>query len=107
MPISSISELTRRSHSLRNFEAEEFIQAWNMAETEGERQQVRAAMDFIEAGRFSDMLRQTFSMMVHLDLDELEQFAEDNPWLIRWVQVWATIEEVRRFDDFVPPKFQP
>lgn len=81
-----------RTHSLRNFEPDDFHEA---LAGEFERPELRQALRFIEAERFYAMLKPAHKMAVHLDLDELRAFVDANPWLVEWVNVYAELEEVR------------
>lgn len=97
-PSISPTDLLRRSHSYRNYEPEEFVQAFLNAEgSNREEARVREAMEIMEGGRFEPMLKRAHRMAAHLDLDEAEEWWEDNEELRRWVNAWAFIQHQRRF----------
>lgn len=90
-------EITRRPHSYRHYEPEEFIA---LAE-QGERGFARQELDVIESGRFSDMLSEAHSFWWPLDQDEKEEFYSKNPGLVRWIEAWAAAEVQSRPSDSV------
>lgn len=89
--------LIMRGHSIRNFEPHEIRQ---LAHNEG-KQSAREVLRFIESGRFEPMLDATHKMFRALDPDERRAFAERNPGIMEWVNVWAFTEDLIEFDKFV------
>lgn len=92
-PQEKMVELSLRPHSYRGYEPDEFIRLLNSGV---EKRELRKELGAIEAGRFKDMLEEAYDFWIPLDLDEQETFYERNPDLVRWLEVYAATEELRR-----------
>lgn len=88
-PEEKLEEITSRTHSYRNYSPEEFIKL--KGEVSGG--ELRGAMNAIEGGRFTPMLKKVHRFFIQLDGDEMHTFAERNPGLIEWVDAWAVAED--------------
>lgn len=89
-------ELSLRSHSIRNYKPEEFrVAADNSGKKEASKE-----LGVVESGRFKPMLKRSHRFFIALDKDEMEMWARNNPLLIRWMNVWAFLEDQRQFREF-------
>lgn len=88
----------KKGHSYRNYDPQEFLRLWDLADGGREEAKVREHLETVEAGRFYLMLKATHKFAVALDPDELETFWSRNPGLKEWVNVYATVEHQRTFD---------
>lgn len=100
--MAAINDILAASHSYRNYEPEMFETAWENADGRREEARVRKSLRRVEDGRFRDMLKTTHKMFAALDKDERETFYARNPRLMRWVNVYADVEELIDFRDFSP-----
>lgn len=89
-PEELLDDIKRRPHSYRNYEPQEFI--YLIEEGENIRE-IRPALRRIEDGRFHTMLEKAHRFWFPLDQDEMELYAERNPRLIQWLEVYAKLEE--------------
>ena len=87
-------------HSWRNFEPEQFAEAWENAEGREESVQIRASLKFIESGRFLPMLENTYEFFIRLDPDEMTEWAERNPDMIKWIGVYAKVNHCNTFEKY-------
>lgn len=91
IPTVTNRELRRRGHSYRNFEP---LEIHGVIETE-DRQAARAALQFIEAGRWNDMLAEVHNTYHPLDgsggrrSNERERMWRRHPQMLHWVGAWA------------------
>lgn len=93
--------LTARTHSLRNYSAEEFRDEWMAAEPGStERTDIRITLRGVESGRLHAMLKAAHEMFATLDLDEKQAFADANPNLVEWISVYGLVEHLNPFDDY-------
>lgn len=92
-PKELLRDIALRGHSYRNYDPEEFLLLSNAGINKGT---LRTELDVIEDGRFNEMLNEAYNFWIPLDPDEKEMFAERNPDLLDWLEVYATLEEVRR-----------
>lgn len=83
-------DITTRAHSYRHYEPEEFIR---LIESGYDQEELRTELKVIEAGRFYDMLKSTHNFWWRLDEDEMEDFYNVNPDLVKWVEVYARLED--------------
>jgi len=82
-----MEEIGARPHSYRNWDPDEIAR---IAFQEGE-YTAREWLQYIEAGRFNEMLEAIHKMYVPLDADERETFWKRNPSVMVWVHVWAIL----------------
>ena len=90
-PNEIMFEIARRSHSYRNYDPREFIKILDSGEIP--QHKVRQELRIIESRRFNDALAELHNFWFALDEDEMEMFAERNPGIIQWVEVWARAED--------------
>lgn len=101
--MSETTDILSRGHSSRNYTAAEFREAYEAADSENGRAEVRAAFRRLDSGRFYTMLDETHNVIAHLDLEGRRHFAENaGPWLLRWVSTFGLIENLNQFEDMVP-----
>lgn len=93
-PQELLEEIKFRAHSYRFYEPDEFIQ---LLESGVSKRELRSALKNIESGRFYDMLVEAHNFWWPLDVDEMETFRDRNEDLVRWIEVYA------RLEDQVPP----
>lgn len=93
-------EFISRGHSWRNFEAEEFAEAWEEAESREEEIEIREAFEFIEDGRFAEMVDASYEFFLRLDPDERRKWAEENEELIEWVGVRGKIHHQNTLEKY-------
>jgi len=92
-------DLTTRPHSYRGYEPEEFM---NLLEEGVSKSDLRTELKVIESRRFYDMLKETYDFWVPLDLDEKELFYSRSKHIVEWLEVYATLEDLRRPSEDVP-----
>lgn len=103
---TTAAELAGRPHSWREYEPAEFMAAYE----NGEPGDVRAALARVEDGRFQAMLSEAHRFFRALDADEREAFAEGNPDLMAWVNVYGLAQDAGAFEDYSPlhvPDWKP
>lgn len=83
-------DLTTRPHSYREYNPDEFI---SLIESDYDEQEVRTELKTIESGRFYNMLEAAHKFWWPLDEDEMEDFYNENPVLVRWIEVYARLED--------------
>lgn len=87
-------DLALRGHSIRNYKPEEFrVVARNSGKPEA-REELRA----VEGGRFNTLLKSYHEFFRALDPDERRTWANGNPLIMEWVNVWAFLEDLIEFD---------
>lgn len=100
---NSRRDLTRRSHSYRNYLPEEFIQ-YSLTENgkidRDKYGKARETFRSIEDGRFFKMIYRVHLFFSALDTDEKELWKERNPELIEWIGVYGFIEVMNTFEKF-------
>lgn len=87
-------DITTRPHSYRHYDPEEFIR---LIESDYDKKDLRTELKSIEAGRFYTMIKDAHKFWWPLDEDEMEDFYNVNPDLVKWIEVYA------RLDDQSPP----
>lgn len=90
LPEITAEELLRRPHSYRGF-SPQLIDA--VIDTEN-KTEARRVLQFIEDGRWDDMLADLHTAYVPLDPDEREMFWKRNPGLLSWVGAWARANDL-------------
>jgi len=104
---SPLEDMLRRGHSSRKFDPEEFRTAWRQTATHDDRADVRTALKRIDGGRFYHFLDAGHDVFAHYDLDSSEQFADDHPELMEWLQVFGMCEDLAQFTDYVDSLDEP
>lgn len=89
--------MMRRGHSFTNFSPEEFREAYNEADTQQERAEVRETLRRIDDGRFYDSLEALHKQVAHYDTKRFDEFCSHNEWLIEWVSVYGLCEDLSTF----------
>lgn len=89
-------DLTMRSHSWRNYEPEEFIEA---AKADG-KVNAREELRTVEGGRFYPLLEAGHKFFTPLDPDERREWAKRNPDMMEWIAVWGYLEDLNYFPDY-------
>lgn len=92
----SAHELGMRSHSYRNFEPQEFVDALD----ESDRSLVLEALERVESGRFEPMLEKASVFFAKLDRDEKDTFTRRNPGLVMWMSVWNRLNGYDPFSEW-------
>lgn len=91
-------ELGERSRIRTNYEPEEFINAYENAESLEERDQILEVFRSIDDGRFAKMLNECHNVLAHSDLDRREAFVENHSdHLIKWIKAFGTVENLNTF----------
>lgn len=97
-PQELFMSLSLRSHSLRNYDPREFRYLKRQGIPQPD---LREELRVIESGRFEPILKETHRMFVHLDEDERQDFASNNPGIMDWVNAWAELEEQITFEEYI------
>lgn len=94
-----------RGHSWRNFEPEEFRRVILAAEDQDNLARheagLREALQYIEDGRFEEMLAETHDFIWPLDRDELQEWADRNPDMAKWVHIYARLNHLSGLDNYI------
>lgn len=94
----NLRDIRLRSHSYRNYSPAEFHRLIDEAEDRKQLSEIRDEFDVIEAGRMAEMLKIFHNFYWRLDRDEMELFAQRNPGILEWVNVWARLNHQQQFD---------
>lgn len=86
-------------HSWRNFEPEQFAEAWEDADGQ-EEVEIRESLEYIESGRFLPMLEATYKHALHLDADEIKEWCERNPDMAKWIGVYGKVNHCNTFEKY-------
>lgn len=81
----------------REWDPEEWRQAYRNAESLEEAEEVRQAFKRLDSGRWWHMLEETHRVFGHSDMTGREAFAENNPRMVEWASVWGLVENMARF----------
>lgn len=94
----TLEDMKSRAHSLREWEAEDFLTALDEG---GAKNEVRYQLRRMEDGRFHEMLSDAHDMFARLDPDERRMWAEANQNMMEWVHVFGRLEDLHPFPDYV------
>lgn len=89
-PAHLLKDIMKRPHSWRHYEPQEFQY---LIDEEYKKSRVRQELRGIEAGRFHEYLENAHEFWWPLDVDEKVEFAEKNPRLVQWIEVYAQLED--------------
>lgn len=81
----------------REWDPEDWRQAYRNAEDLREAEEVREAFRDLDSGRFWEMLEAVHTQVGHSDLEGRRSFADDHPEMLEWAAVWGLIENMARF----------
>jgi hypothetical protein len=94
-----LERMKNRDHSYREWEPRDF----HTAIEEGERMvPLQGQLRRIEDGRFYDMLDRTHLMFIRLDEDERNMWAERNPNMMKWLEVFGIVDETTKVGEYIP-----
>jgi hypothetical protein len=98
VPIESL--LARHIYSYREVQVGEFAAAYREAgaNKDYERQtRIREKYRSLESGRLAEAMDALNRLVAHLDPDEVELFKARNPEIVKMMNEWAVIEDVKEF----------
>lgn len=100
-----MTDITNRGHTRTNYEPEEFVDAIDAANLDGNMDRVaeiRETFRNLDGGRFYDMLDEAHNVLAKSDLERRETFVENySPHLIRWIRAFGAVEDLDRFPDLI------
>lgn len=87
---TTTNDLLRRTHSWRNYDPEEFVEAARVDGKVNARQELKA----VEGGRFYPFLKAGHKFFRALDPDEMQSWANQNPEMMKWIGVYGYLEDL-------------
>lgn len=88
------------SNRLGNHTASAFVEAYNQAESNEERGEIRDKLKKIDSGRWYDTLNEVYNHFARADLDGREQLVGfHSEALLRWIGVFGLVENLNTFED--------
>lgn len=90
-----------KSNRLRNHDPQDFISAWNNAESEEERSAVRQRLKLIDSGRWYDVLDDAHKHFAHADLGARRHLEGMYGQTFRsWIGVFGLVEDLNTFEEY-------
>jgi hypothetical protein len=85
---------------LSNYSHHDFIKAYNVAESNEERSQVREKLKRIDSGRWYDVLDEAHDHYARADLEGREHLQGlHSEAFLRWIGVFGLVEDLNTFSD--------
>lgn len=99
LPSRSLEPLmARHIYSYRDYPVGEFAAAYRAAENDGlEQSRIRAKYRSIEGGRLLTVMEDIHKMLATFDPDEIELFKSRVPELMKMLNEYAVVEDLREF----------
>lgn len=88
------------SNRLENHTASAFVEAYNEAESNEERSEIRGKLKEINSGRWYDLLDEAHTHLSHTDFDARENVSNlhSHNFLV-WIGVFGLVEDLNTFED--------
>lgn len=94
----NVQEMRRRGNARTNYDPEEFIEAFESAESLKERDELREVLGRIDGGRFYEFLDSAHNVLAHSDLKRRDAFVENySDHLILWIKAFGAAEDLTTF----------
>jgi hypothetical protein len=92
--------LTDRKPIRTNFDPQEFIDAYEQADSDERRGEIRLLLRRLDSGRFHEFLDEAHKVLSKSDLERRRSFKEQySDHLLLWIKAFGTVEDLNTFPE--------
>lgn len=103
-------DMFKGKHSWRGYKDTDFKELWNACKEDAVNSEekldcgitIRRGLQGMEDGRFDSMMEAAHKFFIPLDQDEREDFADRHPEMVKRIDEWAAVQEMRQIENSSP-----